>query len=147
MSDLSTYFDSIRRVFQPTQHGVVGLVDNLLGLSQGQDLQIEWQDGRCRVRALGAEPEEFIEVPLPKSVFRAVLARLATLCNQHDLGSTSPYGGEGELAIGGDPPTVCRVEFTNTLDVQRVQLVRIDKDAEESPSRSGKSGAIVGSRS
>ena len=29
--------------------------------------------GQCRVRSIGVEPEEYVEVQLPKSVFRAIL--------------------------------------------------------------------------
>jgi hypothetical protein len=147
MSDPSPFFESIREVFQPTERGVVGLVDDLLGLSQEQDLQLDWHDDQCRVRAIGAEREESIEVPLPKSAFRAALARLAALCNERNPGSTSPYGGEGELTIGVDPTTICRVAFTNTAGVQSVRLARIQSDNQLSPRQSGKPRSIAGGRS
>ncbi len=35
-----------------------------------------------------------------KSVFRAILARVATLCNEQSANSVSPYGGQGELVVG-----------------------------------------------
>lgn len=53
-------------------------------------------------------------IPLPKSVFRALLARLAALCNERKPNSVSPYGGTGEVVIEGAPPKVIRVWFTNT---------------------------------
>jgi len=128
MSDPSPFLQLIRQVFRPTQHGVVGLVDDLLELCQEQGLQLDWHADQCRVRSIGVEPEESIEVPVPKSVFRAVLARLAALCNERNPRSVSPYGGEGELTVGVDPATVCRVAFTNTPGTQRVQLTRIQQD-------------------
>jgi hypothetical protein len=128
MSDPSKFLQLIRQVFRPTQRGVAGLVDDLLELCQEQGLQLDWHADQCRVRSIGAEADESIEVPVPKSVFRAVLARFAALCNERNPGSVSPYGGEGELTVGVDPATVCRVAFTNTLATQRVQLTRIQQD-------------------
>lgn len=117
--------ERVRRAFEPTRDGGVGLVDDLLGLCREQGLQLDWQADRCRVRPLGARPEESTEIPLPKSVFRAVLARIAALCNERAPGSVSPYGSEGELAVGTDPPTVFRVAFTNTPGEQRLEVRRL----------------------
>ena len=128
MNDPSPFLQSIRQALEPTARGVVGLVDNLFELCQARGLQLDWRAGQCRVRSIGMEPEESIEVRVPKSVFRAVLARLATLCNELNPGSFSPYGTEGELTVDVDPATVCRVTFTNTPDEQRVQLTRIEHD-------------------
>ena len=69
-----------------------------------------------------------IQVPLPKSVFRAALARLAALCNERNPGSVSSYGGEGELVIGAEPSHVCHVTFTNTSSTQWVRLTRTRQD-------------------
>ncbi len=129
MSNPSPLLDRICQVFQPTQRAVVGLVDDLLGLSREQDFQLDWHDDQCRVRTIGAEPEESIAVPVAKSVFRAVLARRAALCNERNPASVSPYGGEGELTVGVDPATVCRAAFTNTPGAQRARLTRIVNEA------------------
>jgi hypothetical protein len=126
-------------MFLPAQRGVVGLVDDLLRICGDRGLRLDWHDGSCRIRSLGAAPEETTEVPLPKSVFRAVLARLAALCNDRGPGSISPYGGEGELTIGTDPAMVISVTFTNTPGEQRVQLARIEEDR-RSPHRPGIDG-------
>jgi len=128
MNEPSPFLQSIRQTLEPTPRGVVGLVDDLLELCHAQGIQLDWRAGLCRVRSIGMEPEESVEVPVPKSVFRALLARLATLCNDRNPGSISPYGGEGELTVDVDPVTVCRVAFTNTPDEQRVQLSRIERD-------------------
>lgn len=125
MGHRSPFLDRIREAFRPTQRGVVGIVDDLLSLSQQMDLQLHWHDDLCRALVIGAEPEDTVQLPIPKSVFRAVLARLATLCNGQNPGSTSLYGGEGELMIGADRTTFCRVAFTNTPGAQRLEMVRI----------------------
>ena len=57
-----------------------------------------------------------IEVPLQKSVLRAVLARVAVLCNERKPNSVSPYGGQGEMSVDADPATAIRVTFVNTPD-------------------------------
>jgi hypothetical protein len=101
---------------------VVGLVEDLLDVCQDGGLQLDWHGGQCRILSVGSTPEEAIEVPLPKSVFRALLARLAALCNERTPGSVSPYGGHGELVIGTEPPRTYTVALTNTPDEQKVQL-------------------------
>ena len=74
MSDPSPFPEVIRQVFRPTERGLVGLVNDLLGLCQEVGLELDWRAGQCRVRSIGVEPEEYVEVQLPKSVFRAILA-------------------------------------------------------------------------
>ncbi len=137
MSSTSTLAELIRPLFVPTQRGVVGLVDELLKICQDHRLDLDWNEGQCRVRSIGAVPEETFEAALPKSVFRALLARLAALCNQRSPGSVSPYGGEGQLTIGADPAVVFSVSFTNTPDEQRVRLMPVEKKESQSPTRSG----------
>jgi hypothetical protein len=117
--------EHLQRTFEPGRRGVVGLVDDLLSLCREQGLQLDWQADRCRVRPLGARPQESTEVALPKSVFRAILARMAALCNERVPDSVSPYGGEGELSVGTSPPTIFRVAFTNTPGEQRLEVRRL----------------------
>src|SRR5208282_5382429 len=62
---------------------------------------------------------------LRKSVFRAILARVAVLCNERSPNSVSPYGGQGEVSVGADPAMTFRVEFANTPDEQRLELTRV----------------------
>lgn len=122
MSNLSDLTERLQRVFEPTPRGVVGLVEDLLGLCREQGLQFDWNTNQCQVRPLGAGPQETTEVPLQKSVFRAMLARLAALCNERTPDSVSPYGGEGELSVGTNPPTIFRVVFANAPGEQRLQV-------------------------
>jgi hypothetical protein len=128
MNNRSPFPERFQRAFEPTQRSVVGLVDDLLSLCQEQGLQLDWQANRCRVRPLGAQPQESTEIPLPKSVFRAILARMAALCNERIPDSVSPYGGEGELSVCNDPPTVFRVAFINTPGEQRLEVRRLTDD-------------------
>ena len=122
MNQQPSHSERVRRAFEPTRDGVVGLVDELLALCREQGLHLDWQADRCRVRPLGARPEAWTEIPLPKSVFRAILARMAVLCNERIPDSVSPYGGEGELSAGTDSPTIFHVAFTNTPSEQILEI-------------------------
>ncbi len=82
----------------------------------------DFQDGYCSVRPIGVESGDSINVPLPKSVFRAVLARIAALCNERNPDSVTPYRGEGEFSIRTDPFTAFHVAFTNSPDEQRLEV-------------------------
>jgi hypothetical protein len=124
MNDATPSPERLQRVFQPSRRGVVGLVDDLLDLCREQDLHFDWQANRCRVRLLGAASNESTGLPLPRSVFRAILARMAALCNERAPNTVSPYGGEGELLGCTKPLTVFRVAFTNTSGEQRLEVRR-----------------------
>jgi hypothetical protein len=144
MSNPSPLADLLLPVFLPSQRGVIGLVDDLLKACPDRGLRLDWHDGQCRIRSIGPAPDEAIEVPLPKSVFRAALARLAALCNEHIPDSVSPYGGRGEFRIGTDPPLTYTVAFTNTPAVQSVQLTRDANHGENGSSSSPAIGAWEG---
>jgi hypothetical protein len=113
-----------RSALDDSRRGVVGLVDELLKSCPEQGLRLDWQGDRCRVRSLGNGSEQVLDLTLQRSQFRAILARVAALCNAHRPDSVSPYGGQGELAAGTDPVTVFHVSFANTPEEQRLQLTR-----------------------
>lgn len=112
MSTVSPFAERVQDVFaQP--HDVLGLVVELVSLCCEQGLRIDWQNGVCQVRPCAPSPGVPVEVAIPESVFRAVLARVAALCNERSPGSVSPYGGQGELAADDDRATTCHVAFSN----------------------------------
>ena len=114
----------LQNALSNTSNGVVGVVDELLKVSRDFALKLHWASGRCRVVAVeDGGSDHACEVALPRSVFRAILARVATVCGEQMATTVSPYGGEGELIIGDDkPPQVLRVVFVNTTDDQRLEL-------------------------
>jgi hypothetical protein len=122
MSTTSDLSGALRRVLLQPTGGVAGLVDELLAVCREHGLQLEWQANRCRVRPVGGAWQDVTDVPLRKSVFRAVLARMAALCNDGGSGPVSPYGGQGEIKVGANPATVFRVAFINTPGEQRLEL-------------------------
>ena len=62
-------------------------------------------------------------MPLPKSVFRAVLARIAALCNEQLPNSVTPYRSEGTLSVAADLPATFHVAFVNTPTEQRLTMM------------------------
>jgi hypothetical protein len=124
MKTTSQLTASLADVFEHPSDGVVGLVDDLLRLCPEHGLHLDWQAGRCRVRSLGENgSQEVLDRPFRKSVFRAVLARIAALCNERSPGSVSPYGGQGKLVLESEPSTIFRITFVNTSDEQELTLV------------------------
>jgi hypothetical protein len=113
----------IRGVIKQPSEGIVGLVDDLLVICLEHGLQLEWQADRCRFRPFGGDWEELTDVKLRKSVFRAVLARVAALCNERTPNSVSPYGGQGELSVGENSVALFRVTLVNTPAAQKVELI------------------------
>jgi hypothetical protein len=122
MSIASPIAEALHHALTHPRHGVIGLVDDLLAMCQKHDLQIEWQTDRFRLRCSGGTWEELTNLPIRKSVFRAVLARIAALCNEKKSNTVSQYGGQCEWMTGESPPKVFRVLFTNTSAEQRIEL-------------------------
>ncbi len=127
----STLFaDRVQSAFQPTTRGVVGLVDDLLNLCRLYQLRINFRDGHCTICRLGADAQESLNVPVPKSVFRAALARIAAICNEQRPDSVTPYRGEGNIAVLPPDsldsrkrvPSTCYVSFTNTPSDQHLEM-------------------------
>ncbi len=112
----------ILRIFEPTERGVVGLVDDLLAFCREGNLHMAWTGGCCRLRLVRNEAEVLVEAPIPKSVFRALLARIAALCNERRPKSVTPYGGQGELLLAAAAPVLFQATFTNTPAEQNLVL-------------------------
>jgi hypothetical protein len=122
MKTTSKIAEAIREVIEHPSDGVVGIVDELLRLCPEQGLRLDWQADGCRIHCCVGDSEETIDVPRRKSVFRAILARIAVLCNEQVPNSVSPYGGEGELSTAANPSVQFRVSFTNTPAEQTLEL-------------------------
>ncbi len=119
MNTTSVKLDDLRTLFASTDISVVEIVDALLQRCREHHLQFEWQGDRLRACSGGGARSD---IPLRKSVFRAILARLAVLCNERTPNAVSPYGGEGVLEIGDNSLASVRVSFTNTSAEQKLEL-------------------------
>ena len=120
--DRTTSAETIRRILLQPTNGIVGLVDELLEVSMKISHQMDWQADRCRVRFFDGDWKESIDVPMRKSVFRAILARIAALCNEQTSVAISPYGGQGDLSVGANSARL-RVAFVNTPEIQKLELM------------------------
>lgn len=128
MIPVSPFSERLQTVFSPTERGVIGLVDDLMGLSREHGLRLEFQDNCCTARPLESDTREVIDVPLPKSVFRAVVARVAALCNECAPDSVTPYSGDAKLTVGTNPPSTFQVSFMNTPAEQRLEVQYLGED-------------------
>lgn len=115
MNDSTPLSARVRAAFGANPHGVVGVTDELLLVCRERPLRLDWEGGRCLVRSA----EEAVEIVLPKSAFRAILARLAALCNEGAHGGVTPYGGSGELTREGN---AFRVTLVNTPGEQTADV-------------------------
>jgi hypothetical protein len=131
MINSTLFADRVQEAFRPTERGVAGLVDDLLGLCRLYQLRIDFRDDRCRVRRIGADAQESLDIPVPKPVFRAALARIAAICNEQHPESVTPYGGEGTIAVLPPvsscteklvAPSTCYVSFINTPRDQHFEI-------------------------
>ncbi len=113
--------DSVESILHSSGN-VIEFVDALLKVCQEQRLHVRWQTDGCRIRSLRGGRQEQIAESLPKARFRAILARVAALCNDHSPDSISPYGGQGTLALASDRKPAIRVLFANTPDEQWLDL-------------------------
>jgi hypothetical protein len=123
MNKISEHAQELRKAVENPVRGVVGLVEDLLQVCREHGLQLDWQADHCRLRGAGGDWENVLDFPLRKSVFRAILARVAALCNERIPNSVSPYGGRGKLAAGANLPAVFRVAFVNTPAEQSLELM------------------------
>jgi hypothetical protein len=114
-----TVHDRLQRAFRPTQGGVAGLTEQLLGACVGGDVEFERVGDRCFYRWTDEEGAQEFPLPLSPAAFRTILARVAALCNERSPESVSPYGGEGELVVGA---AEVFVRFTNTSQAQKLEV-------------------------
>lgn len=122
MSAVSEYQGRIGKVFAPNPRGVVGIVDELLNMVCEQGCSLDWKRGRCCIKALHAPGTATAEICMQKSIFRALLARIAALANERSPNSVSPYGGEGEVAVLSGSEMLLHVAFENRSGRQQLVI-------------------------
>ena len=123
MNTSSLPLAALRTAIESPKDGCVGIVDDVLALCRHHSLHLDWRDNRCRITSVSGDGEGELDVPLRKSIFRAIIARVATLCAERVPGSFAPYGGTGELLIGPEPAMLFRAVWGNTLADQHLTLM------------------------
>jgi hypothetical protein len=125
MSALLPHLAELRNAVNAPTNGFIGIVDTILSLCGRHALWLDWRENRCRMRATGSDLEEGIDLPLRQSGFRAVLARVAALCDEQARGKCSPYGGQGDLRDGSRPGVVLHCAWMNTLGEQFLTITSV----------------------
>jgi hypothetical protein len=119
---MSTYLDpalEIHRLFQQPEGGIVGVADQLLQKCRDHHVRMEWAESGLRIQ-IDSGPWQLLQgLALRKSIFRALLARLALLSNESGK-PCSPYGGSGEISIADDYSIM--IQLTNTPEQQQLAL-------------------------
>src|SRR5262249_42796696 len=80
--------EALQNAIDQPEKGVVGLADDLLRLCPESGMRLDWFNDCCRIRFFGTN--EAIDVPIRKSAFRALLARISALCNDKSQQAVSP---------------------------------------------------------
>jgi len=143
MKTATALAEALAKAFDPPASGFVGIVDNLLQLCRGGDMELAWRSNACHVRIRQGTAEETLDLPLRKSVLRAMLARIAALCNQRQPGSVSPYGGRGEIHLGTDAhQAVIFADFVNTAAQQSARLAHLSHDGRAAADQAVGSGDV-----
>jgi len=142
MNRAAALADALARAFDLPPSGFVGIVDNLLHLGRGDDLELAWRSNACHARIRQGTVEATLDLPVRKGVFRAMLARVAALCNERQPGSVSPYGGRGEIHLGPGPQAVFSPDFINTAAEQSLRLAERNRDCMSARDRHLCSGEV-----
>jgi hypothetical protein len=142
MKTATALAEALAKAFDPPASGFVGIVDNLLQLCRGGDLELAWRSNACHIRIRQGTVEETLDLPLRKAVFRAMLARIAALCNQRQPGCVSPYGGQGEIHLGPGPLAVFSAHFVNTAAEQTLRLAHLSHNSNNAADSAVGSGDV-----
>jgi len=123
--------DRLQQIFVAPTNGVVGIVDDLMAICGHAGLQIEWRDEHCLIRPLGGQIPAPLQIPARKSVFRAILARVAYLSDRFRTvgqGGVSPYGGECWFWSSGtfERGLYFHAIFINTAAQQQLTLHQVE---------------------
>lgn len=126
MTDHETARDHLRLAFARLDRGVAGLAEDLLAVARvlAIPMSLDWRDGHCLLKFADGDGRPVAEsIPLPRSVFRALLARIASLGNEQIPGSFTPHGGSGQLTFPLVTHPDLAASLVNTPDQQSLKLV------------------------
>ena len=124
-------------LFEPKNGGIVEIVENLLVYLPNQNLKIDFFEGHGRMTSLAdpnaethrkgevrASRKSVFHFPMSKPIMRALIARVAFLCESLGFHSGTPYRGEGELI--SEYGCHNRIYYANTPQEQWLFLERND---------------------
>lgn len=102
---------------------VDGVMELLLRLSDEWVIELWWCDNRCMARSANSLQSVDSNIEIPRSVFRAILARVAVLCSLADNTPCSPYQGAGRIDLPTEGFAV-EVSYSNRSAEQWIKLRR-----------------------
>lgn len=115
------YLNELQVFLVRPNRSIIQIVDQLLSISLDHLLQIDWRDNILRVRQREGDWKQ-LELPIRKSIFRAILARLATLANESTPTSVSLYGGRSNVSVQGHPDLLIHFSCSNLTGDQWLEL-------------------------
>jgi len=114
------------RDFKPEGRGILGLVDDMLEHIVRNRLRLHWVRGGVTEIPLEAGEPRIYEFGFRNSAARAVIARLAVLCDDETKRDPIyPYRGVGDFTDPRWPNVRFHVEFNNTPAEQRLELTPV----------------------
>ncbi len=115
----------LRAILENPGDGIVAMVDSLLTNCADYRVEVEFREDIYQGEVLDARGRFTVESSIPKPVLRAIIARVAALCNEQTPHAVSPYGGEGELTVSAKPGALLKAVFVNTTDQQHLTLTTL----------------------
>jgi hypothetical protein len=97
MKTATALTDALVKAFDPPASGLVGIVDNLLQLCRGGDLELAWRSNGCHVRReihLGPDPEEVFSAHFVNTAAEQSL-RLVHVSHNGRSAADQPLGSGG----------------------------------------------------
>jgi len=121
-----TELDRLRDYLSAPTDGIIGLVDAILALSRRwDDVRVEEPGKSLRLKLTGGAGSQDVEFNLRRPLLRAALARVAVIVSDDRHAPFSPYEGEGEIVLEGEPSTRVHVRWANTTREQSLMLVAV----------------------
>jgi hypothetical protein len=117
----SDVFDAIIDLFQKPQLGCVAIVDGILKIACKFPLKFEWAEDRCQLQILNSDQQT--KMPIRKSTFRAIIARVATIASEKSFLAFNPSVGDENFSIGADVDIGLAARFENSPDRQMLELL------------------------
>jgi len=124
MNATTSYLDELQALLLQPTRSIIEIVDRLLSISLEHHLQIDWRENTLRVHQGDGDWEQ-LKVSIRKSIFRAILARLATLANESTPNSVSLYEGRGKVSVSDHPDLLIHFSFSNSLGDQWLELAAV----------------------
>lgn len=123
MSNASDSLRKLTSIFESTPYpgGLAGILSAVLTVCAEENLHLSWHAHELHVKDASGN-ESVIKTEMRVSLFRAILARVASIHEPDTADVINPYLGTGFLRVGGVAPALLKIRFTNTPQLQRLDI-------------------------